>query len=144
MTSIHAVWEQLRRQPLLAATAITLVASSLLSAGAGLWAYEAQHATSRQNDRLAEIVVDLQEQRDVDRARQCVTSWEGRRGIRSLMEALITAFAGAPPARVGAFRDDINHRLPDPTCDLDAALEVVAEADATPDPPPRRPIKETP
>lgn len=135
LVALRATWQQLRRQPLFAATATVLVISCLLSAGAAGTAYLAQRETARQNDRLEQLVDDLQAQRDVDRARQCINSWDGRRGVRALIEGLIVAFQGAPPARVEAFREDMARRLPDPTCDLDAALEVVATADEPPAPP---------
>lgn len=82
-----------------------------------------------QNHQLAEVVAEQDHQADVDRARACVASWEGRQGVRSLIDGLITASGGTDPARAAQFRADMNERLPDPACDLEAAQLRVAEAD---------------
>lgn len=132
MTALRVAWQQLRRQPLFTAMAVLLVISSLLAAGAGLLAYQAQRATSAQNDRLEELVVELQDQRDLASARSCASAWEGRTGVRAIVEALVTAATRASEEAVAAFRADIARRLPDPDCDLDAALEVIAEAERPP------------
>lgn len=62
-----------------------------------------------------------------DDARQCVGAWETRTGVLSLIEGLVAASPDADPARVAAFREDMNRRLPDPVCDLDRARRVLGD-----------------
>ena len=88
----------------------------------GLWRVE---TTARRASDLAEKVEREDELGD---ARQCVNAWEGRRGVRSLIDGLVAASSSADPARVQAFREDMARRLPDPECDLDAAEATVADA----------------
>lgn len=79
--------------------------------------------------RFDQALQAVAEQREIDRAQGCIGSWEGRLGVRSLIDGLVSASAGTDPARVAAFREDMARRLPDPDCDLEAAQRRVAQAE---------------
>lgn len=92
----------------------------------GMWRVEmvAHRAEAAAGD-AQQALVELKADRRLDVARACVQSWEGRLGVRELLEAILAAAAGADPAAVAALRADVARRLPDPACDRGAAQAIV-------------------
>lgn len=95
---------------------------------AGMWRVETTADKAHAAAEAAQRALDqLERETEVGAARQCINAWEGRRGVRSLIDGLVAASTSADPARVKAFREDMARRLPDPECDLAAAEATIAD-----------------
>lgn len=122
-TKVRRTWQQLgtRRAQLAAwltwvvVVVVLLVRSEDAAANAADAARDARSA-----------VAAFQAAEHMDDAEACVNSWEGRLGVRALIDGLVAA-SSADPARVAAFREDMARRLPDPECDLEAARRTLTE-----------------